>query len=67
MKIANIKSSEEKITITVKPVFIESHSKLSVGMFGEIKISDNKYVNIHCNEELYKLEINDNRVPLKTL
>lgn len=60
MKIANIKSSEEKITITVKPVFIESHSKLSVGMFGEIKISDNKYVNIHCNEELYKLEINDN-------
>ena len=60
MKISNIKSLEEKITITVKPVFIDGHSKLNVGMFGEIKVSDNKFINIHRNEKLYKLEVNNN-------
>jgi len=60
MKISNIKSLEEKITITVKPVFIDGHSKIAVGMFGEIKVSDNKFINIHCNEKFYKLEVNNN-------
>lgn len=59
MKIANIKSLREKITITVAPVFIEGHSKLDIGMFGEIKVSDNKFINIHCNEKLYKLKVNN--------
>lgn len=60
MKISNIKSLEDKITITVKPVFIDVHSKLAVGMFGEIKVSDNKFINIHCNGKLYKIEVNNN-------
>ena len=59
MKIANIKSLEEKITITVKLVLADVDSKLAVGMFGEIKVSDSKFINIYCNEKLYKLEVNN--------
>jgi superfamily I DNA and/or RNA helicase len=59
MKITNIKSSEEKKTIIVKYAFKNEHTKLAVGMFGEIKVSDNNFINLHCNDRLYKLEVAD--------